>query len=179
MAPSDGSGSARSAAKKRLTRGHCMESPQHVRGRRTRVSRGEKSRWSPRYSLRWHERMEKDLFPWTGSLGLAAVTAPLLLQVLRRIEALGSHETAHNLRQTAGQVFRYGVATGRCERNPAPDLHGALSPVIVIHMSPVLDPDAAGALMRSFMADGRWTSSESNATRRAKSARVCFFCASR
>jgi integrase len=114
----------------------------------------KKSGWSPRYSLRWLERMEKDLFPWIGSLGLAAVTAPLLLQVLRRIEARGSHETAHTLRQTAGQVFRYGVATGRCERNPAPDLHGALSPVIVKHMSAVLEPEAAGALMRSLVAYG-------------------------
>ena len=31
----------------------------------------------------------------------------------------------------AGRVFRYGIASGRCERNPAPDLHGALRPVIV------------------------------------------------
>jgi integrase len=28
----------------------------------------------------------------------------------------------------AGQVFRYGVATGRCERDPSDDLRGALTP---------------------------------------------------
>lgn len=60
--------------------------------------------------------MEKDLFPWIGSLPLQDITAPLLLHTLRRIENRGAHETAHTLRQTAGQVFRYGVATGRCER---------------------------------------------------------------
>ena len=84
------------------------------------------SGWSPRYAARWIERMEKDLFPWIGSLPLQDITAPLLLHTLRRIENRGAHETAHTLRQTAGQVFRYGIATGRCERNPAPDLHGAL-----------------------------------------------------
>ena len=48
-----------------------------------------------------------------------------------RVERRGANETAHTLRQAAGQVFRYGVATGKCERNPAADLAGALAPVIV------------------------------------------------
>lgn len=102
------------------------------------------------YGERWLERMEKDLFPWIGSLPLADVTAPLLLQTLRRVESRGARETAHTLRQTAGQVFRYGIATGRCERNPAPDLHGALQPVTVKHMAALLEPSKAGELMRSI-----------------------------
>ena len=106
--------------------------------------------WSEKYAARWIERMEKDLFPWIGGLPLAEITAPLLLHTLRRIEDRGAHETAHTLRQTAGQVFRYGVATGRCERNPAPDLHGALQPIIVKHMSAVLEPAAAGSLLRAI-----------------------------
>jgi integrase len=106
--------------------------------------------WSEKYAERWLERMEKDLFPWIGGLPLAEVSAPLLLSTLRRIEARGAHETAHTLRQTAGQVFRYGVATGRCDRNPAPDLHGALRPIIVKHMAAVLEPTAAAALLRAI-----------------------------
>jgi integrase len=105
---------------------------------------------SPQYSARWIERMEKDLFPWIGSMPLSKVTAPLLLQTLRRVEARGAMETAHTLRQTAGQVFRYGVSTGRCERNPAPDLHGALKPLVVKHMSAILEPVKVGELMRSI-----------------------------
>jgi integrase len=106
--------------------------------------------WSPRYAARWIERMEKDLFPWLGGLPLADVTAPLLLQTLRRVEARGARETAHTLRQTSGQVFRFGIATGRCERNPAADLQGALQPVVVKHMAAVLEPAKAGALMRAI-----------------------------
>lgn len=108
--------------------------------------------WSPRYAARWIERMEKDLFPWIGSLPLQDITAPLLLHTLRRTENRGAHETAHTLRQTAGQVFRYGIATGRCERNPAPDLHGALKPIVVKHMAAVLEPSGASALMRAIAA---------------------------
>lgn len=110
----------------------------------------KESSLSAQYSARWLERMEKDLFPWIGSLPLADITAPLLLKTLRRIEERGASETAHTLRQTAGQVFRFGIATGRCERNPAPDLHGALKPINVKHMAAVLEPVQAGALMRSI-----------------------------
>jgi integrase len=106
--------------------------------------------WSPRYGLRWIERMEKDLFPHLGSTPLKDVTAPMLLSVLRRVEGRGAVETSHSLRQTAGQVFRYGVQTGRCDRNPAADLHGALKPVNVTHMAAVLEPKQAGELLRAI-----------------------------
>lgn len=108
------------------------------------------SGWSTQYAARWLERMEKDLFPWIGSVPLPEITAPMLLNTLRRIEKRGARETAHTLRQTAGQVFRYGIATGRCERNPAPDLHGALQPLNVKHMAAILDPAKAGELMRAM-----------------------------
>jgi integrase len=108
------------------------------------------SGWSPQYGQRWIERMEKDLFPRIGSLPLAEITAPLLLSVLKKVEDRGAKETAHTLRKTAGQVFRFGIATGRCIQNPAPDLHGALKPVIVRHMPALLDPVQVGGLMRAI-----------------------------
>ena len=108
--------------------------------------------WSATYAGRWIERMKKDLFPLLGSLPLTAITAPLLLDALRRVEKRGAGETAHTLRQTAGQVFRYGIQTGRCERSPAPDLHGALRTVNVKHMAAVLEPVKAGELMRAIVA---------------------------
>lgn len=108
------------------------------------------SGWSEQYAQRWLERMEKDLFPWIGPVPLPEITAPMLLNTLRRIEKRGARETAHTLRQTAGQVFRYGIATGRCERNPAPDLHGALQPLNIKHMAAILEPAKAGELLRSM-----------------------------
>ncbi len=107
--------------------------------------------WSGTYGQRWIERMEKDAFPWIGSLPVDQIDAPMLLQTLRRVEARGANETAHTLRQTAGQVFRYGIQTGKCRHNPAPDLHGALEPVNVKHMAAVLEPAQAATLMRSIM----------------------------
>lgn len=106
--------------------------------------------WSEVHQTRWLRHLEKDLFPRIGSLPLATITAAVLLATLRRVEGRGAMETAHTLRQCAGQVFRYGVQTGRCKHNPAIDLHGALTPVNVKHMAAVLEPAMAGQLMRSI-----------------------------
>lgn len=81
---------------------------------------------------------------------MADITAPLLLDTLRKVEARGKNETAHSLRQYAGQVFRYGIATGRCAHDPAHALRGALQAVLVRHMAAVLEPKQAGELLRAI-----------------------------
>lgn len=110
----------------------------------------KRSGWSDSYAEKWIGRMEKDLFPPLGRMTLLDITAPMLLAQLRRVEKRGAKETAHTLRQTAGQVFRYGVRTGRCERNPVADLQGALEPLTVQHMAAVLEPVKAGELLRAI-----------------------------
>lgn len=105
---------------------------------------------SPQYAERWIGRMEKDLFPMLGRLPLGSISAPMLLGALNKVQKRGAIETAHTLRQTAGQVFAYGIQTGRCERNPAHDLNGALQPVVVKHMAAILEPVKVGELLRAF-----------------------------
>lgn len=95
-------------------------------------------------------RLEQDAFPHIGAMPLSEITAPKLLDMLRKVEARGAIETAHRVRQVCGQVFRYGIATGRCERDPAADLRDALQPVIVKHHAAILDPKGVGALLRAF-----------------------------
>ena len=108
--------------------------------------------WSETHAAQWLRGLEKDVFPWLGALPLAGVSAPMLLDTLRRVEARGAVRTAHDLREFAGQVFRYGIATGRCERNPAADLRGSLKPYTERNMAAVLDPVQAGELLRGIEA---------------------------
>lgn len=110
----------------------------------------KKGAWSPSYAEKWLRLMERDMFPWLGTLPLESVTARVLLTALKRVEGRGAHDTAHALRQYAGQVFRYGIANDRCERNPATDLRDALKPLQVRHMGAILDPQRAGELMRNI-----------------------------
>jgi Arm DNA-binding domain len=55
--------------------------------------------WGPRYFERWIERMEKDLFPWIGTLPLSQISAPLLLHTLRRA-ALELSRCCPNVQET-------------------------------------------------------------------------------
>jgi integrase len=78
------------------------------------------------------------------------ITAPELLAVVRTVEAGGTFETAKRLRSTCGQVFRYGIATGRADRDVAADLRGALTSPKPRHHPAILDPKGIGALIRAI-----------------------------
>ena len=92
--------------------------------------------------------IEKDL-AGIGNLPVAGVTAPALLAALRKLEQRGVVETAHRARSLAGQVFRYAIATGRAQRNPAADLAGALEQPKVKHFASITDPAKVGELLRT------------------------------
>ena len=78
------------------------------------------------------------------------ITASELLAVLRRVESRGALETAHRIQQICGQVFRYGIATGRAPRDPSTDLRAALPPVREEHHAALTMPTDVAALMRSI-----------------------------
>ncbi|MEY4908596.1 MAG: hypothetical protein RL260_2314 [Pseudomonadota bacterium] len=111
---------------------------------------GKASGWSETHAAKWMRGMEKDVFPRIGSLPLASITAPILLDVLNRVEARGAGETARKLSEAMGQVFRRGMVTGRCERNPAERMASELRPATVRHMAAVLEPLKVGELMRAI-----------------------------
>jgi len=95
-------------------------------------------------------RLEANVFPWLGPKPISAINAPDLLSTLRRIEDRGAVETAHRIKQTCGQIFRYAIATGRAERDPSADLKGALKPARSRHMAAITDPKQAGELLRAI-----------------------------
>ena len=118
--------------------------------RELHTSKATPEGWGTHHAKQWLRCLEKDVFPWLGSLPLADMSAPMLLAALRRVEARGSIRMAHDLRESSGQVFRYGIATGRCTTNPADALRGALQPFVVKHMAAVLEPVKAGELLRAI-----------------------------
>lgn len=85
-----------------------------------------------------------------GSRPIAQISAPDVLAALRPVEAAGKYETAARMRSFCGRVFRYGIATGRCDRDPAADLRGALITPPPRHHPAIIDPKGVGALMRAI-----------------------------
>ena len=94
--------------------------------------------------------LEKDLAPYIGRRPVGEIAASELLAALRKVEARGAVETAHRARMLAGQVFRYAIATGRAERNPAADLVGALAQPQGEHFASMTEPDQVAPLLRAL-----------------------------
>lgn len=109
--------------------------------------------WVPHHASDVLRRLESNLFPEIGERPIAEITAPMLLAAVRKIEHRGAYDLAHRVLQVASQVFRYGVATGRCERDPAPDLRGALTPHKGKHQAAVT-PEELPALLRAIYGYG-------------------------
>ena len=114
--------------------------------------------WHDKFSGQWSEghadttlqRLERDVFPWLGSMPIDEIKPVDVLSVLRRVEGRGALETAHRVRTICGQVLRYAVATGRAERDSAADLRGALPPVRENHHAALTDPKEVAELLRDI-----------------------------
>lgn len=107
----------------------------------------EKPHWSDCHQKRVTWLLEKNLFPWIGNRPLAEITPQELLVTLKRTEGRGVLETAKRAKQVAGQVFRYGVATGRADRDPSQDLKGALATPKKRHFAAITDPKEVKKLL--------------------------------
>ncbi len=98
----------------------------------------------------YDRRVSKYVNPYLGRWAITDITAPELLKVLRRIESQGTIETAHRVRSVVSRIFRYAIATGRAERDPAADLRGAIAPVRTTNFAAIIEPKAVGALLRAL-----------------------------
>ena len=130
---------ARDDAKELLESG---EDPGHLRKlekRRERVAaghtfrvvadewfEGQKRRWAKSYADRLRSRLDADLMPEFGERPIASIEPIEILDAIRKIENRDAVEMARRILQMASAIFRFGVATSRCTRDPTADLRGAL-----------------------------------------------------
>ena len=82
--------------------------------------------WVPAHSKRIKARFEADVFPKIGTMAIDTISSPKALEVIRAVEERGALDVAKRLRQSMGAVFRFGIASGKCDRDPTADLRGAL-----------------------------------------------------
>jgi integrase len=86
------------------------------------------SRWVETYRSRLRSRLNDDLLSELGSRNIAEIQPLDMLEAIRKIEQRGAIESAKRILNMASSVFRYGVATSRCHRDPTIDIKGALRP---------------------------------------------------
>jgi integrase len=96
--------------------------------------------WTKSTAARILTRLEQDIFPYIGKMEISAIKAPILLEHLRRVEKRGAIETTHRILQECGRIFRYAIATGRAENDPASALKNTIKPTVSTHFASLKDP---------------------------------------
>jgi integrase len=83
---------------------------------------GWKTGRSPRHADYVIRRFETDVFPMIGGRPVSDIQAPELVKMMKAIQSRGALDIAKRCFQMAGQVFRYAIAHGIAQRNPASDI---------------------------------------------------------
>ncbi len=104
----------------------------------------------PAHAERNLRRLEQYVFPTLSRTPVREINAPEVLETLRRIVRQGKLETAHRVKALIGQVMRYGIATGRADRDPTPDLRDALPPSRPTHHAALVKPEDVAPLLRAI-----------------------------
>jgi integrase len=90
---------------------------------------------SPRHVDSTRRRMETNILPILGHLQISEIEAPSIVLMVKSIDARGARDIAARAMETAGQVFRYGIAHGHTKRNPVADI----KPRDILKTSPVVN----------------------------------------
>lgn len=80
---------------------------------------------SARHADDVHKRLKADVFPAIGKRPISDIQAPELVAMVKAIAGRGALDIAKRALQTSGQVFRYAIAHGLAQRNPATDIKPA------------------------------------------------------
>ncbi|WP_458377854.1 tyrosine-type recombinase/integrase [Pseudomonas fluorescens] len=79
-------------------------------------------RWATSTAAKALQYLEADILPVIGQRPVQDVTRPELVALVRKVEKRGALNVAGKIRQWLSQIFRYGLAKGSVESNPATDL---------------------------------------------------------
>jgi integrase len=92
------------------------------------------------------------VYPELGTRPVASITTRDLLEVLKKIEAEGKHDTTHRARETCERIFRYAKRLGRVKDNPAEAelFDGAFASRATKSYAAITDPAKVGALLRAI-----------------------------
>ncbi|NOS97369.1 MAG: integrase arm-type DNA-binding domain-containing protein [Methylotenera sp.] len=80
-------------------------------------------------------RLERNVYPVLGALPISEITTPQIVKCIKTIAARGANDIAKRCHQNIGQIFRFAIANGFAERNPASDVR----PSDIIALKPAVN----------------------------------------
>lgn len=105
---------------------------------------------TPRTIEQLRYRLKEFVYPYHGTEPIKNITVPALHTTFKRIVHRGHRETAQRVRSAVSRVFRYAVATGRAERDPAGDLKSALPSGVTKSFPAITKAKEIGPLLRAI-----------------------------
>ena len=85
-----------------------------------------------------------------GKLPVRQIGTAEVLRALRRVEAHGNHHSAKRFRANLSRIFKYGIACGRADRDPAADVSEALTSVPVKPRAAITTQEGLSKLLRAI-----------------------------
>ena len=89
----------------------------------------QSARWTARHAEDVRTSLERLAWPDLGHIDLDDITAPMVLETIKKIEAGRAKETARRVRQRLSAIFLFGMAHGLGAHDPASVIKGALAPL--------------------------------------------------
>jgi integrase len=78
---------------------------------------------SSRHVLQVTRRIDADILPRLGTRPIKEIKAPEVVEMVKVIQNRGARDIAKRALETVGQIFRYGIAHGYAEYNPAKQIN--------------------------------------------------------
>jgi integrase len=103
--------------------------------------------WSPSYRDAVQSALAANLYAQIGRLPIRSISVPVLREALLLMERRGALVALRKVRMWASMVFRYAIATGRAENDPAAPLRGTFKAHKSGHFAALTKPSELGQLL--------------------------------
>jgi integrase len=103
--------------------------------------------WSPSYREAVQSALAANLYAQLGQLPIRSISVPVLREALLLMERRGALVALRKVRMWASMVFRYAIATGRAENDPAAPLRGTFKAHKGGHFAALTKPSELGQLL--------------------------------
>ena len=120
--------------------------------------------WAESHRSKVELRLKNDVYPMIGDRPIASITTREIGDCLRLVENRGAIDSAHRIKQTLGQIFRFAIQDGLLDYDPTLALKGALTKYERGQYPHITDPKRLGQVLKAI--DGYEGSAEVRAALR-------------
>jgi integrase len=107
----------------------------------------QKHGWTEDHYKKTLSMFKRYLEPDLGRFSITEIESPMVLSVLRKVEAVEKYDLAHRLKWVTGGIFRFAAAEGIKVSDVTYNLKGALIPKKTEHLAAITEPKAFGRLL--------------------------------